>query len=169
MFHCHTGWQHLYPLLASQPTTANSVTSESAVTFCSDIYFDSSITMSHDFAWHRKCAHSSGHCCSEELDNTANPITSNWSWKDCKLAALCFVWPFFNWHFFVYIHTNYASWFMLLNWLRHAACRSHPDTFITMGQLEIEFEYWNKVANVAVADIKVYTNPRCWKQNVSLK
>ena len=32
--------------------------------------------MRHDFAWHRKCALLSGHCCSEELaNNTANTIT----------------------------------------------------------------------------------------------
>ena len=29
--------------------------------------------MRHDFAWHRKCVHLSGHCCSEELaNNSAN-------------------------------------------------------------------------------------------------
>ena len=50
--------------------------------FSSDIYLFGCIRnnelMRHDFAWHRKCAQSSGHCCAEELaNNTANIITSN--------------------------------------------------------------------------------------------
>ena len=117
-----------------------------------------------DFAWQRNCASSSGHCCSEELvNNTANIITSNWSWTDGKLAAL----TFFNWHFFVYISIN---WF----WLAGKSCLSvrfvpTPDMFIISGQLEIEFENWNNVANVGETESKVYTNLRCWKLNVSRK
>ena len=125
-----------------------------------------------DFAWHRKCALLSGHCCSEELaNNTANTITSNWSWKDSKLAAFCFVLPVFYWQFFVYIIENDVIWFMILTgWEKLSVCLVlTPDTFITMGQLEIEFKYWNNVANVGETDSKVYTNLHCWKPNVSLK
>jgi hypothetical protein len=106
--------------------------------------------MMGDFAWHRKCALSSGHYCSEELaNNTANTNTSNWS---CKLAAFCFVHQFSIDHSFpIAIQIMPAdSWF-------HLAEKSCPPViliptltqFITMGQLEVEFQYWNNVANVS--------------------
>jgi hypothetical protein len=125
--------------------------------------------MRRNFTWQRKWAHLSVHCCSKELANTFTP---NWSWKDCKLTALCFIWPFFNWHFFVYIHKMMPadSWF----WLAEKRCLPiclvpTPDMFITMGQLEIEFEYWSNVENVGETDCKVYKNLCFWKLNVSLK
>ena len=44
-----------------------------------------------------------------------------------------------------------------------------PYTFITMGQLEIEFQYLNNVANVREIDSKVYTHFCFWKPIASLK
>jgi hypothetical protein len=60
-------------------------------------YINNNELISYNFTQHKKNALLLGHYCSEELaNNTANTITSKWSWKDCKLAALPFVLPFFN-------------------------------------------------------------------------
>ena len=58
------------------------------------------------------------------------------------------------------------------DWLRKAACLSvstRPHTCITMGQLEIEIQYWNNVAKVRETDSKVYTNLHYCKPIASLK
>jgi hypothetical protein len=45
------------------------------------------------------------------------------------------------------------------DWLRKVLCLfPTPNTFITMGQLEIEFQYWNNVGNVGKIASKADTN-----------
>jgi hypothetical protein len=87
--------------------------------------------MRRDFTWHRKCTHSSEHCCSEELANNTATVT-----QSLQTGRLERVRVFFKEkkrlkkNISIKIMSND---FMIHDWLRNTACLPPPDTFITMG------------------------------------